>query len=67
MGPGDCLAGEAAGWVFQRFSSKMCCQGYSFQALSAQEAYVNHGVAPYAGDVIAGVVIIGVCLKSLAG
>ena len=67
MGHEACLAGEATGWTFQRFASKKCCQGYSFQALSAQEAYGNYGVAPYAGDIVTGVVTIGVCLKSLAG
>ena len=67
MGHGACLAGEAAGWTFKKFASKKCCQGYSFQALSAQEAYANYGVAPHAGDIVAGIVTIGVCLKSLGG
>lgn len=65
MGHGACLAGEASGWTLQRFASKACCLGYSFQALSAQVAYANYGVAPYAEDTTAESVAIGVCLKNL--
>ncbi len=67
MGHGACLAGRAVGWTFQRFASKYCCQGYSFRELTAQEAYGNYGVAPYAGGIVTGALTIGVCLRSVAG
>lgn len=55
------LAGEAAGWTLQGLAK--CCVGYSFHALTAQEAYETCGVAPYASDVIAAAAAIGGCLK----
>lgn len=59
--PEACLAGEAAGWTFKGLASKTCCSGYSFNALSAQEAFMIYGF-PYVSDIIAGIVTIGVCL-----
>lgn len=58
-----CLAGEATGWILQRLAK--CCLGYTFHALTAQEAYETYGVAPYvsASDVVASAYTIGVCLK----
>ena len=56
-----CLAGEATGWTLKRLAR--CCAGYSFHALTAPEVYETYGVAPYASDVLAAAVTIGVCLK----
>lgn len=60
-----CLAGEATGWTLQRLAR--CCVGYTFEALTPQEAYEMYGVAPYvsASDVIASAFTIGVCLKNV--
>ena len=43
----------------------MCCVGFSFHALTAQEAYETYGVAPYASDVIAAAATIGFGLKNM--
>jgi len=61
-----CLAGEATGWTLQRLAK--CCVGYTFHALTPQEAYETYGVAPYtvsASDVVASAFTIGVCLKKM--
>ena len=58
---GACLAGEAAAWTFKRLAEAACCTGYSFNALSAQEAFMIYGF-PYVSDIITGLVTIGVCL-----
>ena len=63
LGSGACLAGEAAGWTFRQIAEKTCCSGYSFNSLSAQEAYMIYGF-PYVSDIIAGTITIGVCLKA---
>lgn len=60
-----CRAGEAAGWVFESRALKDCCPGYLFNALTAQEAYVNYGVP--ISYIIAGVISIGICLKPKPG
>ena len=59
--PEACLAGEAAGWTFKGLAGHACCSGYSFNAMSAQEAFMIYGF-PYVNDIIAGIVTIGVCL-----
>lgn len=66
LGHGACLSGEAAGWTFKDLAETACCSGYSFNALSAQEAFMIYGF-PYVSDIIAGIVTIGVCLPKLAG
>lgn len=58
-----CLAGEATGWTLKGLAK--CCAGYSFHALTAQEAYETYGVAPFASDIIAAAVTIGVCIKNV--
>lgn len=62
--PEACLAGEAVGWTFKGLASKTCCSDYSFNALSAQEAFMIYGF-PYVSDIIAGIVTVGVCLPKL--
>ena len=64
-GPGHeaCLAGEAAGWTFERLAETTCCSGYSFNAMSAQDAFMIFGM-PYVSDIVAGIVTIGVCLPN---
>lgn len=71
LGHEACLAGEAAGWTFKSLVGRACCSDYSFNALSAQEAYMICGFR-YVSDIIAGLVTVGVCLPeqplhSLAG
>lgn len=61
LGHGACLAGEATGWTFKSLAETTCCLGYSFHALSAQEAFMIYGF-PYVSDIVAGIVTIGVCL-----
>ena len=58
-----CLAGEPSGWTIRE--SAKCCTGYSFHALTAQEAYATYGGAPYAGDIIAAASALGVCVKNV--
>ena len=65
LGHGACLAGEASGWTFERLAGTACCSGYSFNALSAQEAFMIYGL-PYVSDLIAGIVTIGLCLPESA-
>ncbi|CAD6579974.1 MAG: hypothetical protein ASARMPRED_009311 [Alectoria sarmentosa] len=60
-----CLAGQAAGWVLARGEIGQCCPGYSFNALTASEAYVLYGVP--IDYIVAGVRSIGMCLKSISG
>jgi len=60
-----CLAGQAAGWTFKNFARGQCCPGYGFHALTASELYVNYGLP--VGDVVAGVSIVGICLKPISG
>lgn len=59
--PEACLAGEAAGWTSKGLASKTCCSDYSFNALSAQEAFMIYGF-PYVSGIIAGIVTVSVCL-----
>lgn len=66
LGHGACLGGEANGWTFKALAETACCSGYSFNALSAQEAYMIYGI-PYVSDIVAGIVTIGVCLPNLGG
>ena len=61
LGRGACLAGEASGWTFKTLAEKACCSGYSFHALSPQEAFMIYGF-PYVSEIIAGLVTVGVCL-----
>ena len=63
LGHGACFAGEKAGWTFEMSAAKTCCPGYSFNALTPQEAYMLCSL-PYVSDIIAGIVTIGFCLKS---
>lgn len=65
LGHGACLAGEETGWTFKEAAGENCCKGYSFNAMSAQEAYMIYGL-PYVSDIISGIVTIGVCLKSIS-
>lgn len=60
-----CLAGQAAGWVFERGATGKCCQGYAFNALTASEAYVNYGIP--IGWIVAGVTNVGMCLRPVSG
>lgn len=60
-----CLAGQAAGWAFESGVTGRCCPGYTFNALTASEAYVNYGLP--IGWIVAGVTIVGMCLKSASG
>lgn len=64
-GKKPCLAGQAAGWTFDNFAKGHCCPGYSFQELSASEAYVNYGLP--IGNIVAGIWTIGMCLKTVSG
>lgn len=64
-GSKPCLAGEAAGWTFQNFANGHCCPGYTFNRLSASEAYGNYGLP--IGDIVSGIWVVGVCLKILSG
>ena len=64
LGHGTYLAGEASGWTFERLAGTACCLGYSFNALSAQEAFMIYGLL-YVSDLIAENVTIGVCLPQL--
>lgn len=59
---GKCLAGQAAGWTYENVAGRRCCPGYGFSALTASEAFVNYGIP--IGDVVAGLVSVGMCLKS---
>lgn len=61
----SCLAGQAAGWVFENYAARQCCPGYAFSALTTSEAYVNYGIP--IGYLVAGVWSIGMCLKSISG
>ena len=63
LGHGACLAGEAAGWTFKRLAGTTCCSGYSFNAMSPQEAFMIYGFG-FVSDIIAGIVTIGVCLPN---
>ena len=63
LGHGACLAGETAGWTFKRLAAKACCSGYSFNALSPQEAFMIYGF-PFVSDIVAGLVTVGVCLPT---
>ena len=63
LGHGACLAGETSGWTFKRLAQKACCSGYSFHALSPQEAYMIYGF-PLVSEIIAGLVTVGVCLPT---
>ena len=38
--PETCLAGEVAGWTFKGLADHACCSGYSFNVMSAQEAFM---------------------------
>ena len=60
-----CLAGQAAGWTFQKYARGRCCPGYAFSELTASEAYVNYGLP--IGNIVAGIWIVGMCLKSQPG
>lgn len=60
---GPCLAGKAAGWTSKRLAGKTCCSGYSFNALSPQEAFMIYG-SGFVSDIVAGIVTIGVCLPT---
>lgn len=64
LGHGACLAGEAAGWTFKRLAGAACCSGYSFNALSAQEAFMIYGF-PCVSDIITGLVTVGVCIPKI--
>ena len=65
LGHEACLTGEAAGWTSKGLAETACCSGYSFNALSAQEAFMIYGF-PYISDIIAGIVTISACLPKLA-
>lgn len=60
-----CLAGQAAGWVFESGATGRCCPGYTFNALTASEAYVNYGLP--INWIVAGVTSVGMCLKPASG
>ena len=64
LGHRACLTGEAAGWTSKGLA-ETACYCYSFNALSAQEAFMIYGF-PYISDIIAGIVTISVCLPKLA-
>ena len=65
LGHRACLAGEAAGWTFKTLAGTACCSGYSFNALSAQEAFMVSGF-PYISNIIANLATNGVCLPKSA-
>jgi len=65
LGHGACLAGEEAGWTFEKSAAETCCSGYSFNALTAQEAHMLFNL-PYVSDIITGLITIGICLKSIS-
>ena len=67
LGTGACLAGPTAGWTFKALANKACCSGYTFAALTPQQAYASWGVMPSAAEVIAGIPTMGVCLKAAQG
>ena len=56
-----CLAAETAGWTAEGMTR--CRVGYSYGALTAQEAYETYGVAPYASAIIAAAAPLGVLLE----
>lgn len=60
-----CLAGQAAGWVFESGATGRCCPGYTFSALTASEAYVNYGLP--IGWIVPGLTSVGMCLRSASG
>ena len=64
LGHGACLAGEAVGWT-KGSTGTSCCSGYSFNALSAREAFMIY-VFPYVSDIIAGLATNGVFLPMSA-
>ena len=60
---GGCLAGQQAGWTFEDSADERCCPGYSFKALTAQEACTLYGL-PCVSKIVDGVVNVGMCVKS---
>ena len=63
LGQGSCFDGEVAGWTFERLAGTACCSGCSFKALSAQEAFRIYSFRSV-GEIITGLVAIGVCLPT---
>ena len=66
LGHGACLAGQAAGWTFERLAGTACCSGYSYKAVSAQEAFMIYGFSSVS-EIVTGLAAIGFCLPISGG